>query len=72
MSRSAARHAMRGEELKRDLEKRGIHIRAGSLGGLAEEAPAAYKDVSEVVKVVVEAGLAKKVALLRPLVVIKG
>jgi tRNA-splicing ligase RtcB len=72
MSRSAARHAMRGEELKRDLEKRGIHIRAGSLGGLAEEAPAAYKDVSEVVKVVVEAGLAKKVALLKPLVVIKG
>ncbi|MBN2256554.1 MAG: RtcB family protein [Anaerolineaceae bacterium] len=72
MSRSQAKRALRGEQLKRELEGRGIFIRAGSMGGLAEEAPAAYKDVSEVVKVVVEAGLAKKVALLKPLVVIKG
>ena len=72
MSRSQAKHSLRGDQLKRELEGRGIHIRVGSMGGLAEEAPAAYKDVSEVVKVVVEAGLAKKVALLKPLVVIKG
>jgi len=72
MSRSQARHSVRGEQLKRELEGRGIQIRAGSMGSLAEEAPAAYKDVSEVVKVVVEAGLAKKVARLTPLVVIKG
>jgi len=72
MSRSAAKHAVRGEQLKRELEAQGIHIRAGSLPGLAEEAPQAYKDVSEVVKVVIETGLAKKVALLKPLAVIKG
>jgi tRNA-splicing ligase RtcB len=72
MSRSAAKHAVRGDQLKHDLEDRGIHIRAGSLAGLAEEAPSAYKDVSEVIRVVVEAGLAKKVALLKPLAVIKG
>lgn len=72
MSRSQARHSLRGEQLMHDLEERGIQIRTGSLGGLAEEAPAAYKDVSEVVKVVVETGLASKVALLKPLLVIKG
>jgi tRNA-splicing ligase RtcB len=72
MSRSQAKRSVRGEQLKRELEGRGIHIRAGSMSGLAEEAPAAYKDVSEVVEVVVAAGLAKKVALLKPLAVIKG
>jgi tRNA-splicing ligase RtcB len=47
-------------------------IRAGSLPGLAEEAPSAYKDVDAVVETVVAAGIAVKVARLRPLVVIKG
>ncbi|MBA4400204.1 MAG: RNA-splicing ligase RtcB, partial [Anaerolinea sp.] len=49
-----------------------IHIRAGSLPGLAEEAPRAYKDVDEVVETVHAAGIARKVARLRPVIVIKG
>ena len=51
---------------------RGIKVRAGSLSGLAEEAPSAYKDVDAVVETVVAAGIARKVARLRPLAVIKG
>jgi tRNA-splicing ligase RtcB len=58
--------------LRDSLEKKGITIRAGSLPGLAEEAPQAYKDVDEVVETVEGAGIAGKVARLRPLVVIKG
>ncbi len=55
-----------------ELEKQGIHVKAGSLPGLAEESPSAYKDVDEVIKVVCDTGLAKKTARLKPLVVIKG
>jgi tRNA-splicing ligase RtcB (3'-phosphate/5'-hydroxy nucleic acid ligase) len=72
MSRAKAKHEIRGEDLRRDLEKQGIKVRAGSLPGLAEEAPAAYKDVDEVVETVVNAGIARKVARLRPLAVVKG
>jgi len=72
MSRTKARKSIWGAELKRELEERGIVVRAGSNKGLAEEAPAAYKDVSRVVEVVHGAGLARKVARLRPLSVIKG
>ncbi|MHC1785330.1 MAG: RtcB family protein [Anaerolineaceae bacterium] len=72
MSRHAARKSIGGSELKRDLEKRGIEIRTGSISGLAEEAPQAYKDVDMVVKTVTAAGIAKKVARLVPVVVIKG
>ncbi len=72
MSRSQAKHDVRGDALRRDLESQGIKVRAGSLPGLAEEAPSAYKDVDEVVETVVAAGIARKVARLRPLVVIKG
>lgn len=72
MSRSKAKRQIRGDELLRSLEKEGIYIQAGSLPGLAEEAPQAYKDVDEVIEVVVEAGLAQKVARLRPLAVVKG
>jgi tRNA-splicing ligase RtcB len=72
MSRSKARKQIYGVELKKDLEKRGIVVRAGSNKGLAEEAPAAYKDVSRVVEVVHGVGIARKVAQLRPLAVIKG
>jgi tRNA-splicing ligase RtcB len=61
-----------GQDLLQQLEEQGIEIRAGSMSGLAEEAPQAYKDVNRVVESVVGAGIAKKVALLRPLVVIKG
>ncbi|HEX9091613.1 MAG TPA: RtcB family protein, partial [Anaerolineales bacterium] len=72
MSRHEAKRNVRGEQLRRDLESSGIHIRAGSLAGLAEEAPQAYKDVDQVVEAVVGGGIAKKVARLLPLVVIKG
>ena len=54
------------------LHARGIVVRAGSLAGLAEEAPQAYKDVSRVVDVVARAGIADKVARLEPIAVIKG
>lgn len=72
MSRAAARRAVRGEQLRQDLRSRGITVRAGSMSGLAEEAPSAYKDVSRVVEVVHRAGIGKKVARLEPVAVIKG
>ena len=72
MSRAQARKQVRGEKLKGELEYRGIAVRAGSMSGLAEEAPAAYKDVDRVVEVVHRAGIARKVARLEPLAVIKG
>jgi tRNA-splicing ligase RtcB len=72
MSRRKAKKTIRGAQLREELESRGIHIRAGSLPGLAEEAPQAYKDVDAVVETVSGAGIAKKVARLRPVAVIKG
>ena len=72
MSRTAAKRQIRGSELKQDLEKQGIIIRANSNAGLAEEAPMAYKDIHEVVDVIEKAGLAKKTIKLVPLAVIKG
>jgi len=72
MSRSQAKREVWGEDLMKRLENQGIEIRAGSMAGLAEEAPEAYKDVDLVVESVVGAGIAKKVARLRPLIVIKG
>lgn len=72
MSRTQAKHEVWGEDLKEDLEREGIHIRAKSMAGLAEEAPLAYKDVDAVVNAVESAGIADKVALLTPLAVIKG
>jgi tRNA-splicing ligase RtcB (3'-phosphate/5'-hydroxy nucleic acid ligase) len=72
MSRSKAKKEVRGEALRQELEERGIKVRAGSLPGLAEEAPSAYKDVDMVVETVSEAGIAKKVARLKPVAVIKG
>ena len=72
MSRSRAKKEVRGADLKERLEARGISVRAGSLAGLAEEAPLAYKDVDSVVDVVDGAGIARKVARLRPIGVVKG
>jgi tRNA-splicing ligase RtcB len=72
MSRADAKRNVRGERLRDELAGDGITIRAGSLAGLAEEAPQAYKDVDRVVAVVEMAGIAKIVARLEPLVVIKG
>ena len=72
MSRKRAKKTVRGDRLREELEQRGIRIRAGSMPGLAEEAPQAYKDVDAVVEVVASAGIAEKVARLRPVAVIKG
>jgi tRNA-splicing ligase RtcB len=72
MSRAKAKKMVWGEDLKSKLEASGIHVRAGSLGGLAEEAPQAYKDVDDVVTTVTGAGIARKVARLVPVAVIKG
>ena len=72
MSRTKARKKVRGSDLRDELEARGIVVRSGSMKGLAEEAPLAYKDVSRVVEVVHGLGIARKVARLRPLGVIKG
>ena len=72
MSRSKAKKQIWGEELRDELQAKGIQIRTGSLAGLAEEAPQAYKDVDEVVETVVGAGIARKVARLLPLAVVKG
>jgi len=72
MSRHAAKKSVWGEDLRKQLEASGIHVRAGSMAGLAEEAPQAYKDVDDVVGTVTGAGIARKVARLVPVVVVKG
>lgn len=72
MSRTAALKAARGHSIRKELEDRGIIVMARSEKGIAEEQPAAYKDIHEVVGVVSQAGLARQVARMRPLGVIKG
>jgi tRNA-splicing ligase RtcB len=72
LSRTAARARASGGQIRRALEEQGIVVRCASARGLAEEAPPAYKDVERVVAVVHQAGLARKVARLRPIGVIKG
>jgi len=72
MSRHAAIKKISGQELIKELQKKGIIIKCYSPRGLAEEAPMAYKDINEVVEVVDKAGFSKKVAKLKPLAVIKG
>jgi tRNA-splicing ligase RtcB (3'-phosphate/5'-hydroxy nucleic acid ligase) len=72
MSRTRARKQIQGAELRRRLEEQGITVRCPSNKGLSEEAPFAYKDVEAVVDVVERAGLAARVAQLRPIGVIKG
>jgi tRNA-splicing ligase RtcB len=72
MSRTQAKRETSPEALMRDMKRMGIHVRCGSRAGLTEEKPDAYKDVSRVVDVVHNAGLARKVARLVPLAVMKG
>ncbi|TCV90435.1 RtcB family protein [Sulfurirhabdus autotrophica] len=72
MSRHTAIKQWRGKELIEELASKGILIRTKSLRGAAEEAPGAYKDVDLVAEVTEKAGLAKRVAFLRPKVCIKG
>jgi tRNA-splicing ligase RtcB (3'-phosphate/5'-hydroxy nucleic acid ligase) len=72
LSRTAAKKEIEGAELRRQLEARGIVVRSASNKGLAEEAPFAYKDVEVVVDVVARAGLARRIARLVPIGVVKG
>jgi tRNA-splicing ligase RtcB len=72
LSRSAAKKQLRGVDLVADLRRRGILVRTPSPSSLAEEASLAYKDVADVVDVCERAGIARKVARLRPRVVVKG
>jgi tRNA-splicing ligase RtcB len=72
LSRTAAIKAARGRSIAGELESRGIVVMAAGRETLAEEMPEAYKDVGRVVDVVAGAGLARKVARLRPLGVVKG
>jgi tRNA-splicing ligase RtcB len=72
MSRHAAARSVGGRQLQDRLEREGIEVRGSSWRGLAEEAPAAYKDIDAVVAATEGAGLARKVARLVPLGVVKG
>lgn len=72
MSRHAATRAWGGRKVVDDLRAQGIIIKSPSLRGVAEEAPGAYKDVRAVVDTAEAAGLAKKVAFLKPLICVKG
>jgi len=72
LSRSAAKKVVSGIAMQSELRDRGIIVKAANRGVLAEEAPEAYKDVNEVVRVCHEAGISLRVARMRPIGVIKG
>ena len=72
MSRAAAKHQVRGEQLQKDMERRGIYVKATSMPGLAEEAGFAYKDINDVIDSVAKAGISKPVVGLKPVGNIKG
>lgn len=72
LSRAAAKREASDRPVVRELEERGILVRAAGMGTVLEEIPEAYKDVADVVRSVEGAGLARAVARLRPLIVIKG
>lgn len=71
-SRHQAARSVDGKDLRRELRQQGVLVRSASMRGLAEEAPSAYKDVSEVVAASEGAGLCRSVARLVPLGVVKG
>jgi len=72
LSRSQAKKQIDGKALKRELESRGIRVHANTPNIMSEEAPAAYKNVDEVIELSNQAGLAKPIARMMPLAVIKG
>lgn len=72
MSRTQAKKNIKGIELKKELERKGITIETGSISGLAEEAPEAYKNIDNVIEVIHNLGIAEKVVKLKPIGVIKG
>jgi len=71
-SRTAAKRSLRGADVVKALAAKGITVKVGNIGSLAEEASEAYKDVTEVVDVTHKAGLSRKVARAIPIGVIKG
>ena len=72
MSRTQAREEIDGAKVKRELSEKGIAIYETHEKYLSEEAPDAYKDIDDVIRLTDRAGLARPVARLRPLIVIKG
>ncbi|KPJ80151.1 MAG: tRNA-splicing ligase [Gammaproteobacteria bacterium SG8_30] len=72
MSRHQAARRWKGRSVVEDMAERGIVVKSPSLRGVAEEAPGAYKDVTRVVQVADAAGLARRVARLEPVIVLKG
>lgn len=72
MSRTKAKKQVRGDTLQRDMETRGIYVKAASMAGLAEEAGLAYKDINEVIETVHRAGISKKVVGFKPIGNVKG
>lgn len=72
MSRAAAKHQFRGDQLQKDMEKRGIIVRTDSLSGLAEEAGLAYKSVDEVTETCELSGISKRAVRFVPIANIKG
>ena len=72
LSRGAAKRSIRGADIIQELGSRGILVKAGSISALAEEASQAYKDIAEVIDVVHQAGISRKVAMATPIAVIKG
>jgi tRNA-splicing ligase RtcB len=72
MSRAAAKKGVTAKEIQKELESRGIIVESLTREGLTEEKPEAYKDIESVVNVVHNAGLASRVARLRPIGVVKG
>jgi tRNA-splicing ligase RtcB len=71
-SRTQAKRETSSEDLLRELKEQGVLVRGESRSGLVEEKPDAYKDVTRVVDVVQGTGIARKVAKLMPLAVMKG
>ena len=71
-SRSAAKRSLRGTDVAQALAARGITVKSGNMGGLAEESSEAYKDITDVVEVAHKAGISRKVARAVPIGVIKG
>ncbi len=72
MSRTKAKQEVRGDELQKSMEKRGIYVRTTSMSGLAEEAGIAYKPITDVVDALEKAGISKPVVGLKPIGNVKG
>ncbi len=72
MSRAQAKREVRGDKLQKDMESRGIYVKAASMSGLAEEAGSAYKNIDEVVHSLVVSGISKPVVSFKPIGNVKG